>query len=421
MELAREEQPEKSKVALQLLNRYGPSILDNSITEDELKNLHISFIRIPADGKQFVDGIWPYLNQRQRYVLMQRLIPIEVETCVERNALFRSKSFLLYLLHAEAHEQNFAANYAAYLDECRQQQEFFELLLKDPLPQLLACVFQSLFHLIVKQKAEPMLEESLGRKLDADSEKILQKINGAKLPNQVYALIDNAGLAELWIFNIVKAVMREKIDVFGDAQVLLLTSKLNGWLNRKNPAYVGFCQQYYQNICAVSDQMDFVDKTKAEIDADRCKLMLETQTASIPAFFWSKYRIIKDKADARKSQRAPLTNIDANENVAEPRNDLPEVLDAYLQELSACPTPVELLEQLEYLKLTLQAYLRRSGGPQVDESVIARFQDTLSKILAVVDVNTLTDEDQAAVNRIASEIRVLLGVEEMLENAARPE
>ena len=419
MQQAAEAHPEIiTKQVLQLLNHYGPSILDNSITDDTLKYLHTTLRTQAQVGQQFIERLLPYLNEKQIDLLIQRLIPIDVESCAERNALFRTKTILLYLMAAYARMHHFAADYLTRLTECKTDFDFFATLLAQPIPPVLACAFQATFRLIVKQKGEPLPANVLGTKLDEASESMRVKLNERRSHNEVYTAIDNIGLAELFIFSILKSAMTEAImNLPETTQQLLMITKLNTWLNRKNVNYVNFCEQYYQKIQAVAYPADLVIKTTKQVNEDRQSLMLATQNVSFAALIASKVRITADgyfvrynEILAAKKQREPLAKVDSNEAILEQKQGLKNVLDGYVTEVTAHPNGPTIRENLVYLKMTLTAFQRRVNNEGVYPDLESHhfIGDTFDQIVEIAKTATLSAEDRQQVEVVEMQIREML-------------
>lgn len=87
--------------------------------------LHAQFINNMEEGRYFVDKLLPYINEQQRYVLTQRLIHIDISTCVEANSFLRRKTFLLFMLTAQANDKKFAQDYLPFFLKNKNDEDFF--------------------------------------------------------------------------------------------------------------------------------------------------------------------------------------------------------------------------------------------------------------------------------------------------------
>lgn len=170
---------------------------------------------------------------------------------------------------------------------------FFKALLAVKIPTILVGLFQTIFKEIEVERGGSLSKKHLLEKLDAVSEATRQSLELKKKHNSVYANIDEIGCAELFIFSLIKPIIFEALPQEPLQDYLGLIQKLNGCMNRKNNAYLPFCEKYYTKICADNQKIEFNNiKSKIELDQDKDNLRKATGGTSLKASLYEKGEIV---------------------------------------------------------------------------------------------------------------------------------
>jgi len=348
--------------------------------------LHDTFLNKPEFCEQFVRGLLPYLSVWQAFILTQRLIPIDLETCTAEGTFLHRKTLLLLLLVALTQDVEFGKHYSSLFFELHvQKKEFYRRLLADRIPPTLAYHFQSIFHIIEKEQCQSLAKLSSQRKLDQRSQTTLSRILESKKTNAIYANMKAIDCVELFILNFIKLPIANSIASLQSIEERqLLEKSLSALFNRNNGCYLDFCEKYFKNINAVFANIPFVDKSPEQILRDQHALMSATQNASIATFFHSKLRISFDRFLANKkptndtsSPVAPRGDLSADYPAQ--KQGLVDVLQGYMDNVACCPDADTIVANLEYLRMTLLTLRQRNseGRFEIDPELHTAFSKTV--------------------------------------------